>query len=77
VKPDSNGFLTTLILVTFVCGLFILASLLRIKNSWEILHTGNISKTRRVFEKLDLVFSGILFIFSLIFYSIFILNPGR
>ncbi len=70
----SSNVLTGIILVTVVCGLFILSATLRIRNSWKMLHSDSTSKPWRMLRKLDLVFSGIFLAASIVFYTIFIVN---
>jgi hypothetical protein len=77
MEADPNDVLTSTILVTVVFGLFILSAILRIKNSWKRLLTDEESKGRAILSKLDLVFSTIFLVASLIFYSLFIVNLGR
>jgi hypothetical protein len=77
MKPDAKDVLTSIILVTVVFGLFMLSAVWRIKTSWKALRNESRSERHRVFRKLDLVFSGIFFVASIIFYSFFILNLGR
>jgi hypothetical protein len=77
MNPNSNNALTSVILVTLVFGLFVLSAALRIKHSWNVLQTENKSKWHRTLRQLDLVFSGIFLVASIVFYSFFILNLGR
>jgi hypothetical protein len=73
----SSLDLTTPVLVTIVCGLFIFSSILRIKNAREKL-SGKVQSTKsNLLLKLDIVFSGILLVWFIILFIVFIVNYGR
>ncbi len=73
----SSNALTSIILATVVFGLFVFGAATRILNSWKQLHSDNTTKPWRLLRKLDLVFSGMFLVASIIFYAIFFLNIGR
>ena len=77
MKADPNDVLTSIILVTVVFGLFFISAALRIKKSWNKLHSNNESKGHAILSKLDLVFSTIFLLASIIFYSFSIVNLGH
>lgn len=68
---------TSIILVTVVFGLFILAAILRIRNAWKELRMADRPNSSNTLRKLDLVFSSIFLLASLVFYLVFIVNLGR
>lgn len=72
--PEFKEILTSIILVTVIFGLFILSAILRIKNSWKVVSNANKPKRSRTIRTLDLVFSSIFLIASIIFYLIFVMN---
>jgi len=74
---DIRDTLTSIAIVTLVFGIFVLFAILRIKNSYKGIFMVGKSKVYRTLKKLDLIFSGILLIAMIIFYSFFILNLGK
>ena len=74
---DHNNLLTAFLIISVVCGLFITSAFLRIKNSWKVLHTDDVTESLRMKNRLDLIFSSIVLIGIIIIYTISILNLGR
>ena len=77
MEPDSSRILTTIILATAIFGLFILSATLRIRKSWKAVHNAGKSKGYKAIKVLDLLFSGIFLVASIVFYSIFVINIGQ
>lgn len=77
MKNQTFDVVTSIILVTFVFGLFSFAAAIRIKKNLEALRNESKPKSDRWIRKLDLVFSGVILVTSLTFYIIFIVNMGK
>jgi len=77
MEPNLSDILTGMALVTFVFGLFIVSAIFRIKNSWNALKKESTPKEQRIRKKLDLIFSSIFLIASVVFYSFFLFNMGK
>jgi hypothetical protein len=74
MNAGSNKDITGVILFSVVYGLFLISALMRIRNSWRVLHTANITDKQRIKNKLDLIFSGIFLVATIIFFAILIIN---
>jgi len=77
MSNDIHDTFLSVVIVTIVFVLFVLSAILRIKKCFNGMFMIGKSKVYRTFKKLDLIFSGIFLIASIIFYSLFILNLGK
>lgn len=77
MADDITQKITSIIMVAIVFGIFITGASLRIRNSWIALHTPNQSKNYIWYKRIDLMFSSIFLLASLIFLVIFIFNVGH
>lgn len=73
----SQSIITSIVLVTFVFGLFIVFAILRIKRSSKELSTTGKSKAYRLLRRVDLVFSSIFLIAMITIYLLFISKIGH
>jgi len=74
MKLIFEDFFTSIILVTIVFVFFIVFAIIRISNSWKSLKYGGKLMARKI---IDLSFSSIFLIASIIFFSVFIINIGK
>jgi Flp pilus assembly protein protease CpaA len=65
------------LLVTLIIGLFLIQSILRIRNHRKRIALADTARSSRAVDRLGLIFSGILLLAAIVFYIVFLVNYGH